>query len=464
MFSKIIALIMAFITGFFTYPASFFPSKNDTSFLATTGAAITVNGERIDATIEGQIIEDTAITLDKKVTVDFDTLLVDWFNYFTIAYSTDAYLKGEITYKTGLTDKSEVFFLEPSQNGSFSSFIDNCLDGTKANGIYSVSFEPLNVPSATIKVQGIATFNREVPDREVFIEHKGYKIGVDMLWGGALSYLEDTDSSVEAVKVDGRVYVDSNASEIYGKRAFSKKVNLINRYDPGRLVQQSYYGTGDCEQYTSGVFMDQKWNYNPVQGGNQFGESSKIVDVRCTENSIYIKCRPLDWSLPKENITPSYMEATYTIEKGAVHVECRYVDFSGYPVIRASQEIPAFYCIEPFNRFVYANGGEIKSEPDLIFWPDAGYPNFISDENWSAFVGQGENSFGIGVYVEGEDTFLSGVYARGGELGKDPSKGGPTSYIAVIKFRDSTSYDPFTYDYYLATGNTNEIRNTFNAL
>lgn len=464
MFLKIIALIMAFITGFFSYPLSFLPKNIDTSFAVAIDGRFTLNDEGIDATVDGKVLESNELVLDKKVTIDFDTYLTDWFNFFAIAYSTDAYLKGEIIYKTGVTDKSEEFFLEPADNGTFYSFIDNCLDGTKADGIYSISFEPLNVETATIKVLGISTFNREIPDREVYIEADGYKIGVDMLWGGALSYLEDTDSSVEAVNVDGRVYVDKNASELYGKKAFSKNVNLINRSDTGRLVQQSYYGTGDCEQYQGGVFMDNKWNYNPVQGGNQYNESSKIVDLRCDENSIYIKCRPLDWSLPKENITPSYMEATYTIEKGAVHVECRYVDFSGYPVVYTSQEIPAFYCIEPFNRFVYASGGEIKSEPDLIFWPDAGYPNFVSDENWSAFVGQGENSFGIGVYVEDEDTFLSGVFDRGGDLGKDPSKGSPTSYIAVIKFRESTSYDPYTYDYYLATGNTNEIRDTFNAL
>ena len=464
MFSKIIALVLAFVTGFFSYPFSFLPKNIDTSFYAETGSMFTFNGSRIDAAVDGTVLDTNEIELNKKVTVDLDTQIVDWFNFFTLAYSSDAYLKGEISYKTGVIDKSEEFFLEPAENGNFSSFIDNCLDGTKADGVYSVSFEPLNVSEATIKIHGLSTFNREVPDREVYIEADGYKIGVDMLWGGALSYLEDTDSHVEAVNVDGRVYVDKKASEIYGKKAFSKNVNLINRFDPGRLVQQSYYGTGDCEQYTGGIYMDQKWNYNPVQGGNQFGESSKIVDLRCNENSIYIKCRPLDWSLPEENATPSYMEATYTVEKGAVHVECRYVDFSGYPVAYTSQEIPAFYCIEPFNRFVYANGGAIKSEPDLIFWPDAGYPNFVSDENWSAFVGQGENAFGIGVYVEGEDTFLSGVFGRGGELSKDPSKDAPTSYIAVIKFRESTSYDPYTYDYYLATGDTNEIRTTFNAL
>ncbi len=464
MFNRIIAFILSFIIGFFSYPLSYLPFLNDDSFEVETGEFMTLNGESADVTVNGAYDFDNAIALSEKVTVEFKETMADWFNYYGLAYSSDSYIKGELTYKAGIIKKSEEFFLEPGEDALFYSFIDNAINGTKANGLYSISFEPLNTDSTEIQIKGLSTFNREIPEKEIYIDDGAYKIGVDLLWGGALSYLEDLNSNVEAVEANGRVYVDSNASERYSAKAFSKNVNLINRADTGRLVQQSYYGTGDCEQYQGGVFMDQKWNYNPVQGGNRYNENSKIVDIRCDEKSIYIKCQPLDWALPKENITPSYMEATYTIENGAVHVECRYVDFSGYPVVLTSQEIPAFYCIEPFNRFVYANGGEIKSEPDLIFWPDAGYPNFTSDENWAAFVGQEEDSFGIGVYVPDETVFLSGVFDRGGDLGKDPSKGGPTSYIAVIKFRESTSFEPFTYDYYLATGTTDEIRESFNAV
>lgn len=181
MFSKIIALVLAFVTGFFSYPFSFLPKNIDTSFYAETGSMFTFNGSRIDAAVDGTVLDTNEIELNKKVTVDLDTQIVDWFNFFTLAYSSDAYLKGEISYKTGVIDKSEEFFLEPAENGSFSSFIDNCLDGTKADGVYSVSFEPLNVSEATIKIHGLSTFNREVPDREVYIEADGYKIGVDML-------------------------------------------------------------------------------------------------------------------------------------------------------------------------------------------------------------------------------------------------------------------------------------------
>ena len=398
---------------------------------------------------------------------------VSWFNYFGIRYVSQDYFKGTICYTTGFEEKTEEFFLEPSckdmfsedsEEAQFYSFIDDCLSGTKANKLNWITFEPLRQDYSTIRIIKIGLFNRQIPEQEIFIQNDTHKLGIDLLWGGALSYLEDLDSNVQAVSVDGQIKVDSNASERYNAESVNNNVNLINRNDTGRLVQQSYYGT---LEYDHGVYMENDWRYNPVQGGNQFNDASKIVDLKVTENTIYIKCRPLDWAKEKEYITPSYMEATYSLENGAVHAKCRFVDFSGYPEAESTQEIPAFYCIEPLNNFVYYGGkkpwtnGKLTNEPDLIFWPDAGYPNFYSKENWSAFTGEFEDSFGIGVYVDNEEAFLAGVYEREKTTNEDPSKDGPTSYIAIVKNRIFKSFDPYQYEYYLATGNTTEIRNTF---
>lgn len=461
---KIISIVLSFILGFFSYPISYLPFNEDTSFDVVTGEFLTFNGEKAEVTVDGTYEDDGTIELDGKVTAEFENIAVDWFNYYSLSYTADSYVKGEITYRAGVKEKTEEFFLEPSEDGIFSSFIDNSLDGTKANGICSVSFEPIDTDFAKIRVRGFATFNRDIPDDEIFIENDEHKLGINLLWGGAVSYLEDMNSDVEAVRTEDRVYVDSNASERYGTDAFSKNVNLINCNDTGRLIQQSYYGTLD---YDCGEYMGNVWSYNPVQGGNQYNDSSKIVDVRCDENSIYIKSRPLDWAKEKEYITPSYMEATYSFENGAVHIECRFVDFSGYEGRLADQELPAFYCIEPLNNFVYYAGDKpwtndaLTSEPDLIFWPDAGYPKFKTQENWAAFTGEFEDSFGIGVYVPNQDEFLAGVYARGEELSEDPAKSSPTSYFAVVEQKVMNSFEPFEYDYFVATGNTNEIRSTF---
>ncbi len=393
------------------------------------------------------------------------------FNYYGVKYASDSYLKCSIVYIVDKEEIREEFFLEPSEEETcFYSFIDNALEKVQAEKVIEFTCQPLNTQKANVKITGFTVFLREIPKQEVFIETENYKLGVDLLWGGALSYLEDLNSNVEAVKVDGKIKVDSNASERYDTRAVNKNVNLINRNDTGRLVQQSYYGTLEAP-YEPGTYMDNTWNYNPVQGGNQYNDHSKIVDIRLSEEEIYIKCRPLDWAKEKEFITPSYMESWYAIENNNVHVRCRFTDFSGYPATSRTQELPAFYCIEPLNTFVYYDGAEPFSKDNKLvtnnklgFWPDEGYPNFTSVEQWSAYRGEFSDSFGIGLYMPTHDTFLTGVFGRGETTEKDPSKAGPTSYIAVVKDYVFESFEPKEYDYYISTGTTDEIRNNFKAI
>ena len=475
-FIKIVSAVLAFIIGFVTFPVSFFQSEYDTEFNIKAGEFTSenmmFNGEKCSISTENANVgEDGTVNFKERFKIFFDEPYCEWFNYFGVEYLSDSYLKGVIEYKTGVTDKSEEFFLEPSEDKTeFYSFIDNCLEKTKADAVYSLTFIPLDSESATLKIFGLSVFNREIPEREIYIENENYKLGIDLLWGGALCYLEDKNSDVEAVSVDGRIKVDSRASERYGTEAVNKNVNLINRNDTGRLVQQSYYGIASGE-YEPGEYMGNVWAYNPVQGGNKFNDSSKIVDLRITETSLYVRCRPLDWAKSKEYITPSYMESAYEFVKGTVHVSCRFVDYSGYgnTEIR-TQEIPAFYCVEPLNNFVYYGGnepwtdGELTVVDDLIFWPDAGYPNYHSSENWAAFIGEYSDSFGIGLYVENENQFLTGVYERGKTVNSDPSKDGPTSYIAVTKNLVLKDFEPFEYDFYLTTGNATEIRSNFNEI
>ena len=152
------------------------------------------------------------------------------FNYYGLKYTSDEYLKCTLVYLVGKNRVVEEFFLEPSETEKeFYSFIDDALDGETANSLVEFTCAPLNAKKANVKYVALSVFLREVPDREVFIETESYKLGVDLLWGGALSYLEDMNSDVEAVKVDGKIKVDSNASERYDTRAVNENVNLINR-------------------------------------------------------------------------------------------------------------------------------------------------------------------------------------------------------------------------------------------
>lgn len=469
---KILSFVMAFLVGFFSYPFSYLGNDNqfEVSTDEFTQQTVMINGKINKIDMNLTVKENGMVEITDLLNVEINKPIYGWFNYYGISYTSDSYMKCEISYYTGVKQKTEQFFLEPAEDGCFYSFIDNFLSGTKANMLVSISFEPINSEKSMFSLKGISCFNRSIPSKQIYTENEKMKIGIDLLWGGALCYLEDLDSNVEVVDCDGKICVDSNASERYGVKSINNHVNLINRNYTGRLVQQSYYGIGDSESYSAEYYGENLWSYNPVQGGNQYNENSKIVDLQIEDNYIYIKCQPLDWAKSKEYITPSYMEAWYKIEDNTVHVSCKFIDFSGYEPTVRTQEIPAFYCVEPLNNYVYYSGDKpwtndtLTYKKDLIFWPDAGYPNFASSECWSAFMGEFDDSFGIGLYVKDENNFLAGVYERGKTGGKEPAEEGPTSYIAVVKDFEFKSFSPFEYDYYIATGNINEIRTAFSSL
>lgn len=105
------------------------------------------NGDEAEIKVENasEINENGIITFSQPLRITFNNPFCDWFNFFGLSYISDSYIKGIIEYKTGVSDRSEEFFLEPcGEAGIFYSFIDNCLENTKADAVYSLTFMPLN--------------------------------------------------------------------------------------------------------------------------------------------------------------------------------------------------------------------------------------------------------------------------------------------------------------------------------
>ncbi len=414
---------------------------------------------------------------------------VSSFNRYEMGYSSDAYVRA--TMLMGAT--VEEFFLEPAENGSFAGYIDGFLDGTTQTQITSITFTALDKDFMDFTLESITLSEATSlgdSDGMVYLSDNNYKIGIDLDWGGALSYLEDLKNDVMAsVPKYGSnkiTEVDFSSKVKTGiLNNTSSSVNLINCNDTGRLVQQSYYGTSS-PPYELGDYNGTPWNYNPVQGGNVKNEPSKIVDLKVTSNEIYVKCRPLDWGkysdefaaangleakYGEDYITPTYMEAWYTLEDGLMRATCRFVDFSGYPQATTTQELPAFYCIEPLNNLVYFSGGEPWSdsntkmiESDLNFWGEITDQFFTCNENWAAYIGDDADSFGIGLYCPGQTNMLTGVFNKDTSATVDPAKESPTSYIAAVDTFTFKSFNPFSYAYYITTGNADTIRNNFKAI
>lgn len=510
---------------------------------ASTPKSVVVNGSTIRVGVTNNVYTFT------------DAVNTGEFNRYVITYNADAYFEGIITYSD---DTTEQFFLEPSSNfgegetPKFTSFIDGYLekviDGAgkttavnshTRNGIKSIKFTPLDNKSGSIDLLSITTSKAQqitnAKDTLQYFSDSQFKVGVDILNGGVVSELYALNSNVvarvyEHKDPEGNVtyetLVDYAINLPSGYKSESKEVNLINTYDTGRYLQQSYYGTSE-KPYETSYYNRADWNYNPVQGGNVANEASKVIDYEIGDDYIYIKARPLDWAKwsddhaedgclhSKDNpdeahtearwgdeyITDTYVEAKYVFEDGVIKTYCRMVDYSGYPSAQTTQELPAFYTIEPLNNFVYNDVTEdeawviqnLKYDESPEFWgisqdyknyhyPNGGFDaNVDVAEHWAAFMAsESSNSFGIGLYTPETTNFYYGVYPQkysenisNGVFTQtntlnyrhaetiNPATEDDSSYIAPIGVRTFESFKPTEYMYSLTTGTVNDIQDTF---
>ena len=368
------------------------------------------------------------------------------FNRLTLKYKSTAPLKIYVSYVEGGSSIEDYFFLEAGE-GTFSALVLGFLDKIRARELTSIRVDTCENKNAEFAVLELRTETVSVPERDYYIQGSRYTLGIDLGWGGAINYVSD------------------NACPISGV------TNMINKHDPGRLVQQSYYGTGAIE----GVFEwgsfngSDTWPYNPVQGGGKGGYPSRIIDFVVEDNCVYVKAQPLDWG--KINyITPSYMENWYIIEDDYIKVDNRFVDFSGWEHPCRGQEIPAFYTISYLDSFVWYDGVDPWTNDDLSwrhelnFWGDSQYSSECSfrvkvpnTETWCAWVST-EDNYGIGVYVPNADRYSAGRYQYNGS--KDASANA-TNYVAPWKQIQLVSYLPLEYSYLICAGSVEEIRATF---
>lgn len=274
----------------------------------------------------------------------------------------------------------------------------------------------------------------------VYLSNDQIKLGVLLDMGGGISYYEKSD--------------DGNAN--YG--------NLLNCYDVGRLIQQSYYGI-DRDPYVLGDMGGQAWRYNPVQGGDVNNNPSRIVNVIISDTAIYVKVRPMDWG-HDGHLTPSYMENCYTLYDSFVKVDNRFVDFSGYIHTLASQELPAFYTVSALRVFNMHNGtkpwqGEAyASNATLDFWAGNSSQNYsVSSTSESWFAWTDTTGFGIGVYVPNVTNVLAGRFLP--DIQSYDPMNNSTCYFAPLRQMTLKSGKALSYSYLISAGNIATIRETF---
>lgn len=406
--------------------------------------SVVVNGEETAVSYydASDLSEDGSVTFSGAVTMVLEDVESD-FNRFSFGFTSDAIIRGIAYYTVDGVEQADEFFLENTAGTEkeFTSLITKYFDDKKASSITMIEFYTINTPSATIKLSSIEKEVYEFFEQGTyFLENELYRLGVDLLMGGGVNYLEYFD--------------DGNPA--YG--------NLLNNYDVGRLIQQSYYGI-DGPPYEMGYWTDRAWGYNPVQGGDAKNNISRIVDFEfISDTQIYVKARPMDWGQINK-ATPSYMENIYTIENDYVHVYNRFVDFSGYTHTPGWQELPAFYTISALNNFSYYNGNSpwtndtLITRSDLIFWGQTSNQAFelsSTSEFWSAWTD--DSGFGVGLYVPNVYTYHAGKFMYDGS----PEPGAAsTNYVAPRRYITLVSGKPLEYSYIFKAGSLQEIRDSF---
>lgn len=431
----------------------------------TDGVASVQTYYNLSYTASGyKAIEEGGFFFDSGLTLDLGDTFAESFNRFSVKYSSTAPLKIYISYTLGGNVIEDYYFLEEG-NGEFSGLITTFLDGGQGSALNSVRIDTCENKDAVFMLYDMSTELADVPDRDYYISGTRYTLGIDLGWGGTINYVSDNECPVNGV------------------------VNMINKHDTGRLVQQSYYGTGEQEgcDFVWGSFNGSTtWPYNPVQGGCQGNLASRLIDFSVEGNTVYIKVQPMDWGKDGVNFTvdqyttPSYMENWYIIEDDYIKVDNRFVDFSGWEHPIRGQELPAFYTIGYLDSFVWYDGvepwtgDELTWRHELRFWGDSQYSGECSfrikepnTETWCAWVST-EDNYGLGLYTPNIDRYSAGRYqyietigVSTGTQGSKDASANPTSYVAPWKQKQIVSFEAFEYSYLIAAGSVDAIRATF---
>ncbi|HEY3783017.1 MAG TPA: hypothetical protein VGL56_18210 [Fimbriimonadaceae bacterium] len=243
------------------------------------------------------------------------------------------------------------------------------------------------------------------------------------------------------------VKLDSGAAIAWISGENSEK-NLVNDFDHGRMIQQSYYGAPD-----GSLWNDKPWVWNPVQGGDWRGDTNEPLEIRDSKTSIYSRCYARNWG-GCNMLDDVILEQWVSLEGEVVHVHyaLTYNGRAQNPL--HDQEMPAVFLQPNFDWLVIYQGDKPWTG-DKITKNKPGFPNESREmtEHWAAYVDS--TDFGLGVYQPSAKELTC---YRAGSSETDPSA---CSYFAPLENFAVLPRKTVTYDAYIAIGTSQEIRKQF---
>jgi hypothetical protein len=232
-------------------------------------------------------------------------------------------------------------------------------------------------------------------------------------------------------------------------------LNLVNNFDRGRQIQQSYYAAQNLTR--AGQHANYSpWSWNPVQAGSWTSVPS-IVDTFTNDGTtLYSWTRPKLWDVPDETAACVIKQWTRFEPNMAQVIRVQNqlaclrssTDIWGAPTAR-HQELPACYFIRGLNRAKIYNGGGS--------WTDYNYPQLVgggwgrpnpSSKAMAFFL---QNDFGIGIYAPAANTAWN-CGAVGSSATTD-SFSNETMHVAPLRTVSLDRTTQFNHTYWIVLGN-----------
>jgi len=247
-----------------------------------------------------------------------------------------------------------------------------------------------------------------------------------------------------------RLGVSTNAGASIGFFAESRTGrNLLNHFDHGRFIQQSWYGVED-----GSLWNNKPWRWNPVQGGDWRGHPAKLLELRHTATNLYARTQPKHWASGAD-ITDAVMEEWITLTGPVAHLRFKFTYTGATKHPPRHQELPAVFADYALTNLVtYTGNAPWTGAAPTRRVP--GWPNEYArmDESWAAYVDALDR--GLGVFVPGVTELT--CYRHPGAAGP---KGAGCSYFAPIRAMAVTNGFTYAYDVYLTIGTVGELRERF---
>lgn len=254
---------------------------------------------------------------------------------------------------------------------------------------------------------------------------------------------------------NGKIRLGVNRSEGAAIGWFSESrsgENLLNYFDRGRYLQQSWYGDPDGSDWAG-----KPWVWNPVQGGGYRGEKAETLSLETpSANSLRAVNQPRHWATG-EKISDVRFEESIELKGEVAEIFFRMTYSGKKSHAPRHQELPAVFVNERLSELVRYDGDSPWTGNDLTR-SEPGWPNESHEisENWAAYVDP-ETGYGVGVYVPIADTITSYRFGKAGEKGA-------CSYLAPVKTIAVTPGFEFEYRVWLTCGTVEEIRRRFSRI